>query len=153
MNRRSLIGKLIAGAGAIALSQQSASAKPKDLPRGVFIHHVLFWMKEPLNMGHRKVLEAGLRKLVTIDLIKQRHVGIPADTNRDVVENTYQYSLLLTFKNKADHDAYQIHPEHLEFIENCSHTWERVRVHDTVDISALEHSSFQTGDYPPTSRG
>ena len=137
MNRRNLISKLILSAGVLFLGSRTVSAKPKSLPKGVFIHHVFFWMKDPMNMEDRRNLEAGLTKLSSIDLIKTRHIGIPANTNRDVIERTYQYSILFTFKNKADQDIYQSHPDHLKFVDECSHLWKQVTVFDTVDIGSV----------------
>jgi len=79
--------------------------------------------------------ENGLKQLVTIETIVGKHIGTPATTNRGVIDSSYSYSLLLTFKNKEDQDIYQTHPTHLKFIEECEELWEKLVVYDSVSIT------------------
>lgn len=79
--------------------------------------------------------ENGLKQLVTIETIVGKHIGTPASTNRGVIDSSYSYSLLLTFKNKEDQDIYQTHPTHLKFIEECEELWEKLVVYDSVSIT------------------
>ena len=99
-----------------------------------FVHHVYFWMKNADDLAAKDRLKAGLNELVKIDAIKAYHLGVPANTPREVVDNSYAFSLLLFFENKADQDIYQQHPDHLKFIEECQDTWERVQVYDSIDM-------------------
>jgi hypothetical protein len=100
-----------------------------------FVHHVYFWLKKPVTSETRLKFENGLKKLVTIETIIGKHLGTPATTDRGVIDSTYSYSLLLTFKNKEDQDIYQTHPTHLKFIDECEELWERVLVYDSVKIT------------------
>jgi hypothetical protein len=100
----------------------------------LFIHHVYFWFKKPVNRETRSRFETALKKLVTVETIVDKHLGVPAPTKRNVVDRSYTYSLLVTFKNKEDHDIYQTHPTHLKFIEECNDLWEKVVVFDSVSI-------------------
>ncbi|MDH5475859.1 MAG: Dabb family protein, partial [Cyclobacteriaceae bacterium] len=77
--------------------------------------------------------QKGLEELVTIETIKTKHLGVPAKTDRDVIDSSYSYSLLLMFDNKADQDIYQTHPTHLKFIEENQQYWKKVVVYDSVD--------------------
>ena len=97
----------------------------------MFVHHVFFWMKEGADHDY---FEAQLKVLVTIDLIRNSNVGKVAVSERDVVESSYHFSLLCFFDNKADHDAYQDHPDHHVFVANCKDLWAKVRVFDSVDV-------------------
>ncbi len=99
-----------------------------------FIHHVFFWLKEPVTPEGRTRFEAGLKALVKVETIVDYHLGIPAGTSRDVIDGTYTYSLLTTFKDRAGQDIYQTHPIHLKFIADCQDLWERVVVYDSVSI-------------------
>jgi len=99
-----------------------------------FSHHVFFWMKDPSDQAAREKLEAGLRELVKIDVIKAYYLGVPANTDREVVDSSYDYSLLVFFEDEAGHNIYQDHPEHLKFIEQCKDTWSKVLVYDDVDM-------------------
>ncbi|MGR3812350.1 Dabb family protein [Jiulongibacter sp. NS-SX5] len=97
-----------------------------------FVHTVFFWLKEKENDEHRKALHAGVLKLAENELIQTAFVGQPADTNREVIDSSYDFSITFIFENKADQDAYQTHPKHLEFIDNCAQYWSKVQVYDAV---------------------
>ncbi len=100
----------------------------------IFIHHVYFWLKDGSDEDARQQLITGLKKLSSVKAIKHFHIGAPAYTNREVVDNTYSVSWLLLFDNKEDQDSYQVDPQHLQFIEECSHVWSRVVVYDTISV-------------------
>jgi len=134
-NRRNFIGtatKSIAAAG--LLSAASCSGKADTKLGSSFVHHVFFWLKLPVTSEVREKFEDALRKLVAVETIVDYHLGVPAPTGRDVIDNTYSYSLLTTFRDKAGQDIYQTHPIHLKFIEDCQDLWERVVVYDTVSL-------------------
>ncbi|MEM7372191.1 MAG: Dabb family protein [Bacteroidota bacterium] len=97
----------------------------------MFIHHVFFWLKPGAD---KQLMEAGLADLVKIDLIQQSHIGVASPSAREVVDDSFDYSLLLYFHNKADQDVYQDHPDHHVFVDTCSGLWEKVIVYDTVDV-------------------
>ncbi len=98
----------------------------------MFVHHVFFWLKPDAD---RKIFVENLKALCKIDLVQQGRVGEKVASPREVVESGYDYSLLLMFGNKADHDQYQDnHPEHNVFIANCKEMWTRVQVYDAQDI-------------------
>jgi hypothetical protein len=99
-----------------------------------FIHHVFFWLKDPASAQALEQLIEGLRKLSKAPTIKDFHIGIPANTNRDVIDSTYAASWLLLFDSAEDQDIYQTDPIHLKFIEECSHLWNKVVVYDTISI-------------------
>ena len=100
-----------------------------------FFHHVFFWLSNAGNDNDRRELVSGLRSLTGIAEIKEYHIGVPANTNRSVVNNSYSVSWLVRFENAADQDAYQVHPTHLEFVEKYSRLWEKVVVYDAVDAA------------------
>ena len=106
-----------------------ASAKEKS-----FVHHVYFWLKNPESEADRQKLIEGLRKLVKVKTIRKHHIGLPASTSRDVVDNTYSVSWLTFFKNKTDQDSYQTDPIHLKFVEECSPLWSKVIVYDSEEV-------------------
>lgn len=97
-----------------------------------FIHHVYFWLKNVNSTEDSNLLIEGLKKLAAAPTLKDFHIGIPAGTHRDVVDNSYVASWLALFDSKEDHDSYQIDPIHLKFVEECSHLWDRVVVYDTL---------------------
>jgi hypothetical protein len=102
--------------------------------KNIFIHHVFFWLKNPNSKQDKAALIEGLKKLSKVETIRQFHIGEPADTDRDVIERSYSISWMLIFDNLEDEEHYQPHPLHKKFIEECSHLWNRVVVHDSVDV-------------------
>ncbi|WP_224997681.1 Dabb family protein [Cesiribacter sp. SM1] len=99
----------------------------------MFVHHVFFWLKNPDSSEDRNQLEEGLLELEKIDVIRTFHVGVPASTNRPVIERGYAFSLLLIFDDLEDQETYQTHPVHERFVKECSHLWAKVVVYDSVD--------------------
>jgi hypothetical protein len=93
-------------------------------------HNVFFWLKEGLSDSDLLEFEKGLDTLLMDRLVINGRYGKPADTHRDVVENTYTYALSLLFKDTADHNLYQADSVHLAFVEKHSAKWSRVKVFD-----------------------
>ena len=100
--------------------------------KNTFIHHVYFWLKHPESKEDLQKLVEGLEVLATVEEIKMYHIGVPAPTDREVIDNTYSISWLNIFETSEDHDAYQIHPKHLKFISDCSSLWGKVKVYDSL---------------------
>lgn len=98
----------------------------------MFVHAVYFWGRPDLTADDRAAWLRGLETLPGIETVQQGYVGVPADTHRDVVENTYTYALVLLFRDKDAHDRYQVHLTHLTFVETCAKYWQKVIVHDSV---------------------
>lgn len=99
------------------------------------IHKVFFWMTDDARETKKEEFEQALQALISIDLIKDAYVGTPAPTEvRPVTDNTFDYSIDLHFANQADHDAYQVHPEHDVFVAKCKDWWSQVKVYDSALI-------------------
>ena len=56
---------------------------------------------------------------------------------REVNDFDFDVSLQVVFVDKAAHDAYQSHPQHLQFIAENKPNWAKVRVFDADVESAL----------------
>lgn len=96
---------------------------------------VFFWLKEPENQQHRNQFEQSLKKFIAnTRFAMDSHLGVPAMTPRQVVDNSYTYNLVVTFRSKEDHDAYQAEQAHQDFIDECQELWERVQVYDSVTV-------------------
>lgn len=98
----------------------------------LFVHHVYFWLKNPSSEADKAKLLEGLDALTKVPQIKMAHIGLPASTNRSVIERSYAVSWLLFFDSLEQEEIYQTHPIHLKFVENYSHLWEKVIVYDSV---------------------
>jgi len=120
-------------AGTVMTKPASVANKQRELKKK-FIHHVYFWLKNKGNAADKAKLIEGLRKLSAVKTIQQFNIGMPADTNRDVIDSSYSISWMLVFKNGKDQASYQTDPIHLKFIEDCAHLWSKVVVYDTIDV-------------------
>ena len=100
----------------------------------MFVHHVYFWLQRPDRAEVRAALVAGLQKLSKVSTIRQYHIGVPAATDRGVIDNSYSVSWMLIFDTAEDQDSYQVDPIHLQFVKECSSLWSKVVVYDTIDV-------------------
>lgn len=95
------------------------------------MHVVHFWLDEGLTDAEREDFLAGVRSLSEVPTVRQAWIGPPADTpSRGVVDNSFDYALVMWFDDVAGHDAYQEHPIHLAFVEAHEDKFARVRVRD-----------------------
>ena len=86
------------------------------MPR-MFSHVVIFWT-DPAQPGAADALMAGAnRYLKSIPGVLQFHVGKMVPSRRAVVDQSYQVALNLIFPDKQAQDDYQVHPQHVEFVE------------------------------------
>jgi hypothetical protein len=100
------------------------------------IHNVYFWLKKDLTPEQKHTFETELAHILEIDYLEHAFIGKPAQTQkRSVTDNTFDYSLMLHFKNMADHDYYQREcPKHMRFVDTCRTLWEKVIVYDSSPI-------------------
>jgi hypothetical protein len=97
-----------------------------------FIHSVYFWMRRDLDEAQLAAFREGLNTLPKIETVHQGYVGIPAATDRPIIDRTYDYALVLVFKNQRQHDLYQEHPVHDSFRQKFSSYWLRVQIYDMI---------------------
>jgi Stress responsive A/B Barrel Domain len=83
----------------------------------MFSHVVIFWTDPVQPNAADELLEGCRRYLADIPGLLHFHVGKMAGSHRPVVDQSYQVALNLVFPDKATQDAYQDHPQHLEFVE------------------------------------
>ena len=99
----------------------------------ILLHSVYFWLAEPGSQAAVEVIQAGCHEhLAGIPGVLKLSVGVPAGTDRSVVDNSYGVALIVEFADAATQESYQIHPDHLRFIEACSRHWSKVVVYDTL---------------------
>lgn len=94
------------------------------------IHNVFVWLKDNLDSQELARFEQGLNALVNDAPAKSGYYGKPSGTDRDVIENSYSYGLVLVFDNLAGHDAYQTGAVHQKFVDDHASKWERIVVYD-----------------------
>ncbi len=123
---------IILGICAILIFYTNIKNNTMNNTQGPFYHVVFFWMNNPDSTQEQEQLLSELE--LFMDKIPQplsKHIGKPAGTPREVVDNTYQFSLVLNFESKESQDEYQTDPIHLEFIDRAQHLWKKVQVYDS----------------------
>lgn len=97
------------------------------------VHTVYFWLNEDVDEASAKDFEEGVWSLEGIPSVKRMFFGPPAATpSRGVVDNSFDYALIVWFDDVAGHDIYQDHPIHLKFVEEQEAKFGRVQVYDNV---------------------
>ena len=131
MNKRAFLKKVSAAIAALGIFPIAVKAQ-NNFP-GRFVHMVFFWMNDHAQDEKtiRKFMKGTEAFLKKVEVIKTYHIGTPAGTPRDVVDSSYQVSLVVTFDSKEDQDIYQAHQAHLDYIEEYKALWKRVQVYDS----------------------
>jgi hypothetical protein len=115
----------------------SCAEKQKEVSHfdPAFVHVVYFWMKDPSSIQDRKALEASLEKFMEQSKYAMtKFVGIPPKASREIVDDSFAYTLVLTFSSAEDQELYQKEAAHLTFIEESQDLWERVVVYDATGL-------------------
>lgn len=132
--RRKFISRLGGMAALLSLGGLAKASEHRPETQGKFCHVVFFWLIDASEEVNKK-FEHELRKFIAqVDVIRTSHIGKPAPTDRDVIDNTWSYSLILSFDSKKEQDLYQEHQAHLTFIDNASSLWKKVLVYDSIKI-------------------
>lgn len=122
--------ELASAKASLAEAQETIDALQASQEAG-FGHIVFFWMKEEISAEQKKQFEAGMEALGKVSTISSYKWGTVAESDRDVVDDTYDYSWIVYFKDKAGEEAYQTDSIHLNFIEQYEALWDKVVVYDT----------------------
>ena len=101
----------------------------------MFVHAVYFWLRPDLTPAEEKQFGASLESLRAINGVRKGYIGVPAPTDRPVIERSYSRALVLIFDDEPAHDAYQVHPVHDKFRTECGGFWTTVRIYDSVTDS------------------
>ncbi len=132
MKTRIIIAVLMTGICAKGLAQKTDDMTTFDT---AFAHTVYFWFKNPDDVEGKKRFEASLKKFLNASkYAKTNFIGLPPKSTRDVVDDSFTYSLIVTFDSAESQSKYQKEEVHLLFIEECKDLWERVVVYDSFGI-------------------
>ena len=97
----------------------------------MFSHVVIFWTDPAQSNAVAELIAGANQYLKDIPGVLQFHVGRMSPSPRPVVDQTYQVALNLVFPSRAVEEAYQAHPQHLEFVEKVfKPTCKKVVIYD-----------------------
>ncbi len=101
---------------------------------GGFLHTVFFWLENPESKEDRNAFENHLNMFIdNSKYVKSKFIGTVAPSEREVVDSSYTYALIVSFANKEEQDKYQTEPVHLKFVEDAQHLWKKVVVYDSFN--------------------
>lgn len=110
-----------------------AAAIDHSPARGGFVHSVYFWLRPELSSEQRDAFVRGLESLRGIEMVRHGWIGVPAATDRPVIDRSYSYALTLVFANDVEQEAYQVHAVHDRFRRDFETFWTRVQIYDSVE--------------------
>jgi hypothetical protein len=129
MNRTEFLQKSGLIAAGAALPTTAARTNMK------FIHHVLFWAKNPGNAAEVAQLKNAIINLGKLPMIQNVHVGSPVvtDFDKSVTDGSYSISVVMIFESAEKENEYLHHPLHIKFIDENKHLWGKVAVIDSQE--------------------
>ena len=136
MKRRIFLGAGLLGLTAsvfpllhLNANHKKTNNQPMD---NIIQHQVYFWLKPGITELEEQDFLNFFKTLKTVPGIKSFVVGKPAPTNpRDVVDNSFSYSITVTFENMDAINVYETHPIHTQAAAKYAKYWTRVQVRDT----------------------
>ena len=133
---------VLAVAAVLALRAGAAREDDKPASQGNIAHMVYFKLKDGSDANRQKLVDACKKYL-------DRHVGtvyfsagvIGDEFKSKFNDRDWDVALHLVFADKAAHDKYAVHPEHLKFIEENKDGWAKVRVFDSEIMPLAKKAS------------
>ena len=133
MKTKMIMLLLVGAIGSSAFAQNNDDMKTFD---SAFAHTVYFWFKNPDDPKGKTRFEASLKKfLKNSKFAKTNFIGVPPKSTRDVVDDSFTYSLIVTFDSAESQEGYQNEEAHWLFIEECKDLWEKVVVYDSFGLN------------------
>lgn len=113
-------------------SQQDKTMRSLD---SQFVHTVYFWLNNPDSKDDQKQFEKAIKKFMKKSNHANTHyVGKPPKATRDVVDDSFTYALIVSFKSAKQQEKYQNEKAHLAFIEEAESLWNKVIVYDSQGV-------------------
>src|SRR5262249_27995889 len=103
------------------------------MPASLLVNNVYFTLNDNSAVARAALLAAIRMYLTGHPGIVFFAAGVLEDSlQRPVNDRNFDVGLHISFASKADHDTYQVHPRHLQFIEENKPNWKQVRVFDST---------------------
>lgn len=95
-------------------------------------HHVFFTLNDNSSAKIAELVAACKKYLTNHPGLESIDIGVlNPDLARPVNDRGYEVSLHTVFVDRAAHDAYQVEPRHIQFINEQKPNWKQVRVFDS----------------------
>lgn len=100
-----------------------------------FVHSAYFWLKSGLTEDDIMDFESGIKKLILdSEFAVSGHIGRPAGTDSEIVNNSYDYSMIVTFQDSRGNFSFMNEEAHDRFRVITKKYCERVSVFDSTAV-------------------
>ena len=103
------------------------------------VHIVMIWLKEADNQKHIDDVINATTNLRDIPGIIEIRVGQSIESERLIVDDSFDVALYMIFSTKEDLERYLVHPKHVEAVKTILQPLaKKILVYDFEDIGNLE---------------
>ncbi len=103
-----------------------------DRTKGI-AHAVFFTLADSSASAQQSLVDDCEKYLATQPGVVHFSAGPRGEAfTREVNDKDFHVALIVIFDSRASHDAYQVHADHLEFVNRNRSNWATVRVFDAV---------------------
>jgi hypothetical protein len=99
--------------GCISLRVGCGAADPPPVN-----HIVMCWLKDSGNAAHRVQLVEVSKSFLEIPGVREVRVGPVIGSDREIVDDSFDIAIFMTFDSVADMDAYIVHPDHAAAVKD-----------------------------------
>jgi len=86
---------------------------PPPEPAGPRVHHVVIcWLEQPGDANARRRIVEASRAFENLPGVVAVSAGEPIESDRGIVDDSFDVAVTITFRDQAALDAYQAHPDH-----------------------------------------
>jgi len=97
----------------------------------MLVHTVIFYLRNDLSEAQKEEFHKGLESLRPIKTAQALYIGKPAAVApRPVVDSSFSFSITAIFADEEAHNAYQVDPLHVAFLDQFRSYWSRVQIYD-----------------------
>lgn len=95
----------------------AGAAFAAETDNGGVIHTVFLWQKEPGNEAHRRQLLLATNRLRAIPGVLDIHFGEKIESDRDIVDDSFDIGITMYFSDAEAMNEYLVHPLHQAIVE------------------------------------
>lgn len=112
----------------------TATVSIADLSNQGVVHTVFLWLKKPGDGQHRRQLLIATDRLRTIPGVLEIRFGEMIESDRGIVDDSFDIGIYFYFNDAAAMNRYLLHPLHQAIVEqDIKPLVERIVVHDFQD--------------------
>lgn len=114
------------------IEQMNAEKALPEVDEIGYVHVVYFWLKDGVTEAEKQQFMKNCEKMREIPEVLNLRVGIPAGTDREVVDNSYDVMLIVENADTAGQEAYQIADLHEVFRQENGDMFEKIVIYDSL---------------------